>query len=343
MAIYQRGTSGVVPLEPQPFDDERELEAALAETPNILREANGPDLVLVARQVGIPQAGILDLLLLDSRGTVVAVEVKLGRNGGSRREVVGQVVDYVSMLTSMTADELDRSVGGALKRAAQSVLGPNPRRETYESLWTDIGTNLRAGLARYVVATDDPPLDLQRIVGFLAGRSNLRVSLIAVAKHVDAGGQPIYVPRSAERDPRSAAPPDAKQRRVPSSDFQAVLDAYTAIAGPGCGLSGQAYNYRQIRPRGWPAGLHYEFLKTVDAVGVEIHLESKAALTVSTTVQALARKTIPDSAQRLQWESAWTYGPRLYVKFPVTTPPERVAAAMKQLIDLTYRTITLAL
>ena len=343
MAIYQRGTSGVVPLEPQPFDDERELEAALAETPNILREADGPDLALVARQVGIPRAGILDLLLLDSRGTVVAVEVKLGRNGGSRREVIGQVVDYVSVLTSMTADELDRGVGGTLKRAAQSVLGPSPSRESYDSLWTDIGANLRAGLARYVVAIDDPPPDLQRIVGFLAGRSNLRVSLIAVDKYVDANDQPIYVPRPAERDPRSVVLPGAKQRRAPSGDFQAVLDAYAAIADTGYSLSGQAHNYRQVRPRGWPAGLHYEFLKTADAIGVEIHLESKAALTVSSTVQALARKTLPDVPQRLQWESAWTYGPRLYVKFPATTPPERVAAVMKQLIDLTYKTITLAL
>jgi len=51
-------------------------------------------LAYVARQVTLYSAGILDILLVDADGTPVAVEVKLGRNGESRREVVGQVIDY---------------------------------------------------------------------------------------------------------------------------------------------------------------------------------------------------------------------------------------------------------
>lgn len=129
----------------------------------------------------------------------------------------------------------------------------------------------------------------------------------------------------------------------PSSELQAVLDAYALIASKGFRPVGHGARYRQIRPSGWPPGLHYEFLKTADAIGVEIHLESEAARSVSSTVESFSRRRIGDSFRLLQWESAWTYGPRLFVKFPLGAPPEQIASTMFQLIEITAKTITLAL
>jgi hypothetical protein len=141
---------------------------------------------------------------------------------------------------------------------------------------------------------------------------------------------------------RLDAPRDTSHK-PPSAELKAVLDAYALVALLGLSPGGHAAHYRQIRPSGWPAGLHYEFLKTSDAIGVEIHVESEAALSVSSTVESFARRPLGDSGRRLQWESAWTYGPRLFVKFPLGAPPGQVASAMAQLIEMTLRTITFAL
>jgi len=67
----------------------------------------------VQREVGLPAAGSLDLLLVDAEGVPVAVEVKLARNSQSRREATAQAFDYVSDLTQLTVDELDDVVDGA--------------------------------------------------------------------------------------------------------------------------------------------------------------------------------------------------------------------------------------
>ena len=131
--------------------------------------------------------------------------------------------------------------------------------------------------------------------------------------------------------------------RNPSQELVAVLDAYAAVGSPGLQPVGKAPNYRQIRPQGWPPGLHYEFLRTADAIGVEIHIESAAAGLVASTVEAFARRELPSCSQRLQWDPRWTYGPRLYAKFPLGSPPEKVASAMQALIEMTFKSITLAL
>lgn len=47
----------------------------------------------------------------------VAVEVKLARNGDVRRKVAGQIIEYASLLSNLTVDELDQISDGELKKA----------------------------------------------------------------------------------------------------------------------------------------------------------------------------------------------------------------------------------
>ena len=243
MRIFQKGSQGIISLQPKPFANERELEDAIAETPDLLVQDGDPPVALVARQVRL-DAGVLDVLLVDAEGTPVAVEAKLGRNGESRREVVGQVIDYVSTLTAMTVDELDRAVGGRLDVALRSLTLGDEADDQFERLWASVGINLRAGLARYVVAIDDPPPDLQRIVRFLAERSNLRVSLMGIQRYVDSAGQVIFVPQSNVAGDKVREAPAAAPKRAPSGDLQAVLDAYGAVDRAGT---------RHGRPGGQPS------------------------------------------------------------------------------------------
>lgn len=340
MPIFKKSATGVGPLMPEAYANELELETALVEMPNLLAEIDGPSLAYVARQVNLEGAGILDILLVDSEGTPVVVEVKLARNGESRREVVGQVIDYVSTLTSMTVDELDRAVGGAVEKALRSFAATENQDQEFETLWASIGTNLRAGMARFVIAMDAAPPELQRIVRFLASRSNLRVTLTIIEKYPHGDGTVTFVPRQDATAPLVLESPSTGSRRQTGPELQAVLDAYANLATPGFAAAGQASNFRAIRPAGWPGGLHYEFIKRREGIGVEIHLESKAAQLLTEMVKALAGPPRPEFPYTLEWDPAWSYGPRLFASFQSNSAPDKTALAMKQLIEMTYANIT---
>jgi hypothetical protein len=81
-------------VSPCGFSCEEDLELLLADFPNLLCGDGEPGIVLVGRQVILPEAGTLDLLLVTREGLPIAVEVKLARNAQSRREVVAQAIDY---------------------------------------------------------------------------------------------------------------------------------------------------------------------------------------------------------------------------------------------------------
>ena len=77
-------------LVEMPFQNEEELQGHLERCPYLLVSESEPKVLSVQREVHLPSAGILDILLVDDTGCPVAVEVKLSRNGQSRREVVAQ-------------------------------------------------------------------------------------------------------------------------------------------------------------------------------------------------------------------------------------------------------------
>jgi RecB family endonuclease NucS len=116
MPILVRASSGIFSLEASGFPNEETLEKLLAENPDLLRPEDGSSLAFIARQVDLREAGVLDLLFVNDEGLPVAVEVKLARNGQSRREVVAQAIDYISALTALTNEELDQMVQGGLNQ-----------------------------------------------------------------------------------------------------------------------------------------------------------------------------------------------------------------------------------
>lgn len=135
-------------LTEEQFRDEDELQAYLERSPYLLISESEPQVVTVQREVGLPSAGSLDLLLVDAEGVPVAVEVKLGRNSQARREVIAQAFDYISDLTRLTIDELDDAVDGALIGALDELA----RDRSGLDLRKQCGTNLRLHSANVRVA-----------------------------------------------------------------------------------------------------------------------------------------------------------------------------------------------
>lgn len=73
-------------------------------------------LFTVAKELYLPGAGFVDVLLADERGRLVIIECKLWRNPQARREVVGQIIDYARELSRYSYEGLQRQISVATRR-----------------------------------------------------------------------------------------------------------------------------------------------------------------------------------------------------------------------------------
>lgn len=208
MKLVIRREAGLVSAPRASYEDEAELARVLAEEPDLLRAPGDGRLALIGRQVPLADAGTLDLLFADEDGLPVAVEVKLARNGEARRQVVAQAVDYLSALMQLTADELDLQLNAGVKKALERLddgpggdqadendeLDAPGQQNGFARRWQAFAGNLRAGRARLIVALDEAPPDLRRIMQFLAERSRLDIRLVTISKFGDPGVGAAYVP-----------------------------------------------------------------------------------------------------------------------------------------------------
>ena len=120
--IYTRGERGwLEPLEEEPFSTEDELQALIAEHPELLdgeqiRPGDPRRWILVTREQGIadtPDGSArwsLDHLIVDQDAVPTLAEVKRGSNRELRRTIVGQLLEYAAHAAqTWTADELRRT------------------------------------------------------------------------------------------------------------------------------------------------------------------------------------------------------------------------------------------
>lgn len=344
MRLVRVGQQAASELSPAQFESERELEDVIVASPHLLADDDEPAPAFVSRQVRLPQGGTLDVLLVDAGGLPIVAEAKLARNGQSRREVIGQVIDYVSTLTSLTVDELDQAVAGKLETALRSLTEDTSEIATkFDEYWRLVGSNLRAGLARYMIVVDAAPPELERIVRFLAERSSLNISLVRITKYRDADGGVVV---ASHHLVRSSRPEDTLPRALAHAPatLQAVIDAYDAIATENWFTRGRSSGYRQIRPPGWPGGIHYEFLHYKEGIGVELHIESDTAAYVAPVVQSFAGPARPSFPYSIEWDPKWSKRRgRIIVDVPRDTSPPAVAKIMQEFINLTHVGITTAL
>lgn len=345
MPIIRSGGEQQVILNSQPFANEDQLQKIVAENPSLLCFDGDAPLALVTREFSLPDAGYLDILMVSADGLPVPIECKLASNSQARREVVGQIVDYVSVLTSMTVDELDHAVDGKLEQALRSFDGQD-NGTGFEQRWQRVGTKLRAGQARYVIVVDEVPPDLERIIRFLIERSELDIRLVRISHYPDSDGNVLYVPSNvvdiaaSERSHGSGKAP-----RAPTPEFQSVLDQYNRIAAVELQAVGKAPNYRQVKIPGWPGGIHYEFMARSNFVSVEFHIEKQDCPWLAEVVKKFPLELeAMFSPHRMEWDPSWSSSKgRVLTSFPISIPPAEVAEAMGRFILATREIITSSL
>ena len=212
------------PLEEEPFSSEDELQALIANNPELLdgKQVQPDDprrWLLITREKGIAESSdagdrwSLDHLIIDQDAVPTLVEVKRGSSPEIRRTIIGQLLEYAAHAAqTWTADDLRRTFEDTSKEK-----GADPDKllarllETDEEpdgdrFWEAVATNLAARRLRLLFVADDIPDSLQRVVEFL-NEQMPHIEVLAVEiKQFRGGALQTLVPRVIGRTAASTSP-----------------------------------------------------------------------------------------------------------------------------------------
>ena len=232
--IYTRGTrGGLEPLEEEPFSTEDELQALIAEHPELLdgeqiRPGDPRRWILVTREQGIADSAdaadrwSVDLLIVDQDAVPTLAEVKRGSNRELRRTVVGQLLEYAAHASHWRADELQRTFEESTDDPDEVLaellqlgeeLDAGDLQMQVDAFWERVATNLTARRLRLLFIADEIPDELEQVVTFLNEQMpNIEVLAVEVKQFQGESSQTL-VPRVIGRIAATAAPRTSGQRR----------------------------------------------------------------------------------------------------------------------------------
>ena len=212
--IYARNEQGgLEPLEEEPFSTEDELQALIAEHPELLdgeqmRPGDPRRWILITREKGIAETPgasarwAIDHLIIDQDAVPTLAEVKRSSNPEIRRTIVGQLLEYAAHASATwTVDELRH-----IFEESTTARGLNPVDEIGRLLqsdgepdadrfWQDVATNLAARRLRLLFVADEIPDPLERVVAFLnAQMPNIEVLAVEIKQFRGKSTQTL-VPR----------------------------------------------------------------------------------------------------------------------------------------------------
>ena len=218
-------------LEETPFPTEAELQALIAEHPELLdgeqiRPGDARRWILVTREKGIaPSPGeatrwSVDHLIIDQDAVPTLAEVKRGSNPEIRRTIVGQLLEYAAHASeTWTAAELRGAFerqAEARGRDAEAELAALRRTDgdpDVDGFWEDVSTNLAAKRLRLLFVADFIPDPLARVVEFLnAQMSGIEVLAVEIKRFHGTAAQTL-VPRVIGRTAAAVAPSQGRPRQ----------------------------------------------------------------------------------------------------------------------------------
>ena len=241
--IYTSAEDGALEaLEETPFSSEDELQALIAEHPELLdgeqiRPGDARRWILITREKGIAASSgaaarwAVDHLIIDQDAVPTLAELKRGSNPEIRRTIVGQLLEYAAHASeTWTAEELR----DAFERRIEAQ-GRDPRDELaallqsdgepdVDGFWEDVSTNLAAKRLRLLFVADDIPDPLARVVAFLnAQMPDIEVLAVEIKRFHSKSAQTL-VPRVIGRTSASTARGRAGQRLSRESFLDGFAD-----------------------------------------------------------------------------------------------------------------------
>lgn len=165
-------------------NEDEELQTLLERTPDLLPgDQISPDdprrWIIIQREMGVPDPNSgtdrwsIDFLMADQDAMPTFVEVKRFTDSRSRREVVGQMLDYAANghyywekdqlrdCAEATAVRMNTTLEDCL-----AALGPTDT-DTVDAFFQKLQDNLREGQVRLVFFLEKSPMELRSVVDFL--------------------------------------------------------------------------------------------------------------------------------------------------------------------------------
>ena len=233
----------LVAMRPSAPSDENALEELIVRYPEIVAETEG-ELLLVRRQQGVPDTkhGInrwsLDVLFVTREAVPVLVEVKRASNSDLRRQVVGQLLDYAANGTAhWPTGELQRAFEAkcdASDESAEEILERFLDGRDSDGFWQRVDENLANGRVRLVVAADEIPSELARIVEFLNDQMRADVRAVELGWFESADGRKTLVPRIIGVTERTRAAKGVRKPSIPPDQW--ITEHYGDAAETASGI-----------------------------------------------------------------------------------------------------------
>lgn len=223
-------------VESKPYDLEALLRDNISKLPELIpleEAAEGPvRLLTIGKEVAV-ESGAIDLLLLGSDGLLTIVETKLGRNPGSRREVIGQVLAYAACASDWGIDDIaliaTKHWGRPFDTTLSDFLGEDGDAPTSADFLTLVDENLRAGRLRLVIAADVLLEAVRKTITFVNRNSYFDIFLLHITCYEDSTGTRIYVPVLHGYSPK-AKQPRSRSLWEPKDADEALLSRLEEIA-----------------------------------------------------------------------------------------------------------------
>lgn len=174
--------------ETPPFTEDG-LQELLARNPSMLPideiEPAFAPLVCLGREI-TTAVGPLDILYASPSGYLTLVETKLWKNSQSRREVVGQIIDYAKELAKWSFDDLDEGVQAAQRRQGKqaepivSLIRQQHPDFSQDTFHDTVSKSLKRGQFLLVIAGDGIHAGVENITEYLQRFPSLHFSIALV-------------------------------------------------------------------------------------------------------------------------------------------------------------------
>src|SRR6202162_1261920 len=99
--LWKLQDAALIATQRRSLQNESDLQSWIEKDPGLINS----DLLLLGTEVGTAHGGRIDLLGVDSRGTVHVIELKRDK---TPREVIAQALDYASWVVNLTSEELQQ-------------------------------------------------------------------------------------------------------------------------------------------------------------------------------------------------------------------------------------------
>lgn len=173
--IYLEKDGDLLEMEEREYEDEKKLQKLLKDHPYLIPgdqiDSDNPrQWLLVGREMALqfengPKNLSIDHLFLDQRGVPTFVEVKRSTNTLIRREVVGQMLDYVAnALVTLKIGEIKSKIKD---EDLKKFLDNTDENITPEEFWPKVEGNLDKKKVTMIFVADEIPDNLRIIIEFL--------------------------------------------------------------------------------------------------------------------------------------------------------------------------------